>query len=96
MSQPTDGFGNNGTPDPTPGDGVKTEPNSQEVTLGDQPHSPVEQSEWDQLRAQLAAKPHDPTGWTRLVELAENSGDVEKIKQAYDFLLEVYPNTVCV
>ena len=51
-------------------------------------------SEWEVLRAQLADKPHDPDGWRKLVEIAENSGDLSKITQAYDSLLAAYPNTV--
>jgi cleavage stimulation factor subunit 3 len=51
------------------------------------------QSEWDMLRAQLSDKPHDPEGWRRLVDIAESTGDLEKIKTTYEALLEAYPNT---
>jgi cleavage stimulation factor subunit 3 len=51
-------------------------------------------TELDSLTAQLRDKPHDPDGWKRLVELAESSGDIEKIRATYDALLKQYPNTV--
>lgn len=51
-------------------------------------------SEWDVLREQLREKPHDPDGWKKLVDVAENSGEIEKIKETYEALLESYPNTV--
>jgi hypothetical protein len=53
------------------------------------------QSEWDSLRAQLRESPLNPDGWLKLVELAEDSGDLEKIKETYESLLQTYPNTVC-
>lgn len=52
------------------------------------------QSEWDTLRAQLRESPQNPDGWLKLVELAEDSGDLEKIKETYEALLQTYPNTV--
>ena len=52
------------------------------------------QSEWDALRAQLRESPLNPDGWLKLVELAEDSGDLEKIKETYEALLQTYPNTV--
>ena len=51
-------------------------------------------SEWDALRASLRENPHDTDGWNKLVRLAEDSGDLEKIKEAYESLLKMYPNTV--
>lgn len=90
MSQPSTSVEPDGFNDPSVVDGVKTEPNSQATTDADQP----EQHEWDALRRRLAAKPYDPRGWTRLVEIAEELGDTEKIRTTYDSLLEVYPNTV--
>jgi len=51
-------------------------------------------SEWDALRASLRENPHDTEGWNKLVRLAEDSGDLEKIKDAYESLLKMYPNTV--
>ena len=59
-----------------------------------QESTPPPLSEWDQLRAQLREKPVDADGWLRLVELAEESGDIEKIKATYEGMLETYPNTV--
>ncbi len=52
------------------------------------------QSEFVSLHAQLVEKPHNPTLWKRLIELAEQSGDPETIKIAFDSLLKQYPNTV--
>jgi len=52
-------------------------------------------SEYETLRAQLTVNPHDPDGWRRLVNLAEETGDIEKISTTYDALLKQYPNTVC-
>jgi hypothetical protein len=51
-------------------------------------------SEWDALRASLRENSHDTEGWNKLVRLAEDSGDLEKIKEAYESLLKMYPNTV--
>ena len=55
----------------------------------------VPQSEWDSLRAQLHESQLNPDDWLKLVELAEDSGDLEKIKETYESLLQTYPNTVC-
>ena len=55
---------------------------------------PETPSELDLLRTQLTENPHDPDRWRKLVELAELSGDIEKVKDAYEALLTVYPNTV--
>jgi hypothetical protein len=51
-------------------------------------------SEWDVLRKQLIETPYNPDGWKRLVEMAETSGEIDKIKEAYEALLVAYPNTV--
>lgn len=51
-------------------------------------------SQWEQLRAQLREKPHYPEGWNRLITFAEESGDIELIKDSYEALLAMYPNTV--
>ena len=59
-----------------------------------QKHTPPPQSEWDQLRAQLREKPVDADSWLKLVALAEDSDDIEKIKETYEGMLETYPNTV--
>ncbi|KAF8632394.1 hypothetical protein AX17_004835 [Amanita inopinata Kibby_2008] len=58
------------------------------------PQMPVQNmSEFDALFAKLKEKPHDPEGWRRLVDHAEQSGDIEKIRAAFDGLLKQYPNT---
>jgi hypothetical protein len=56
------------------------------------PGEPV--SEWDALGTSLRETPHDTEGWNKLVRLAEDSGDLEKIKEGYESLLKMYPNTV--
>ena len=53
-------------------------------------------SEWDQLRAQLREEPVDADTWLKLVALAEASRDLEKIKETYEGMLEVYPNVVSI
>ena len=82
----------NSTPvPPTP-----TQPNSPDVqmSLPKLDPTPPPHSEWDRLRAQLREKPVDADGWLKLVDLAEESGDMEKIKDTYEGMLETYPNTV--
>jgi cleavage stimulation factor subunit 3 len=75
-----------------------TAPNTQErppqTTAAETSSSVVPTSEWDTIRAQLHENRYDPHGWNKLVNLAEASGDIDKIKESYDALLEVYPNTV--
>ncbi|OCH93262.1 Suf-domain-containing protein [Obba rivulosa] len=68
--------------------------NNGAVELSTQTQEPAPpQSEWDQLRAHLREKPFDADSWLKLVDLAEDSGDIEKIKETYEALLEAYPNT---
>ncbi|KAH9963267.1 hypothetical protein BC827DRAFT_1194505 [Russula dissimulans] len=55
------------------------------------PEEPV--SEWDSLRTSLRENPHDIEGWNKLVRITEDSGDLEKTKDAYESLLKMYPNT---
>ncbi|KAF9236911.1 hypothetical protein BU15DRAFT_76511 [Melanogaster broomeanus] len=50
-------------------------------------------SEWHALREKLREHPQDPEGWNKLVDISENAGDLEQIKQTYEALLETYPNT---
>jgi Suppressor of forked protein (Suf) len=51
-------------------------------------------SEYESLQAHLAQNRYDPGAWNKLIELAEQSGDLPKVKQAYESLLQAYPNTV--
>ncbi|KZV73632.1 Suf-domain-containing protein [Peniophora sp. CONT] len=60
--------------------------------IASEPQQP--QSEREILLSSLRATPTDPEGWNKLVRLAEDSGDITRIKEAYDGLLLVYPNTV--
>ena len=76
-------------PQPTPVLTKEEPPQPTPVTV---PEEPV--SEWDALRASLRENPHDTEGWNKLVRLVEDSGDLEKIKEAYESLLKMYPNTV--
>ncbi|KAI0734823.1 Suf-domain-containing protein [Fomitopsis betulina] len=55
--------------------------------------SPPPLSEWEQLREHVRKKPYDADEWLKLVDLAEDSGNVERIKETYEGLLESYPNT---
>ncbi|KAH7919879.1 Suf-domain-containing protein [Leucogyrophana mollusca] len=50
-------------------------------------------SEWHVLRSKLREEPHNPDGWNRLVDLAESAGNTEQIRESYEDLLEIYPNT---
>ncbi|KAI0052667.1 Suf-domain-containing protein [Auriscalpium vulgare] len=50
-------------------------------------------SEWDQQLKSLQTQPHDPDGWNKYVRLAEESDDLEKIKETYEALLRMYPNS---
>jgi cleavage stimulation factor subunit 3 len=62
----------------------------QEVSQDSQQDPP---SEWHALREKLREHPQDPEGWNKLVDIAEDAGDLEQIKQTYEALLETYPNT---
>ncbi|KZT13241.1 Suf-domain-containing protein [Laetiporus sulphureus 93-53] len=66
---------------------------SDNVSTVKQEPTPPPTSEYDQLRAQLRQKPFEADTWLRLVDIAEDSGDIEKIKETYEGLLEAYPNT---
>lgn len=55
---------------------------------------PVPLPEYEALQQRLEKNRFDPTSWNRLIHLAEESGDIEKIKQAYETLLSAYPNIV--
>lgn len=56
--------------------------------------TPPPPSEWEATRAALRSKPTDAELWLRLVDLAEDSGNIETVKDTYEALLEAYPNTV--
>ncbi|KAF7354683.1 mRNA 3'-end-processing protein RNA14 [Mycena sanguinolenta] len=62
-------------PDPS----VKTE-------AGSDPIPPP--SDYDALMARLKESPHDPESWKRLIDVAESSGDIPRIREAYDALLK--------
>ncbi|KAG5340689.1 hypothetical protein C0989_000732 [Termitomyces sp. Mn162] len=50
-------------------------------------------TEYEALSAQLKQQPHDPNAWKRLISLAEESGNLDKIRASFDALLQQYPNT---
>ncbi|KAJ6501440.1 Suf-domain-containing protein [Mycena vitilis] len=54
----------------------------------------VSRSDYDTFKARLEESPHDPESWTRLVDMAESSGNIARIREVYDALLVQYPNTV--
>ncbi|KXN88352.1 mRNA 3'-end-processing protein RNA14 [Leucoagaricus sp. SymC.cos] len=67
---------------------------SQEPSSPVKPDSPMQvSSTFDSLSGDLKEHSHNPDGWRRLVELAEHSGDSEKIRKTFDALLKQYPNT---
>ena len=82
----------------TPALPTPTQSTAQETqeTVKMQESTPPPLSEWDQLRAQLREKPVDADRWLKLVALAEASRDLEKIKETYEGMLEVYPNVVSI
>ena len=51
-------------------------------------------SEWEILRKNAEEKQCDSSAWDKLLEYAENLGDLERIKEAYEAILQKYPNTV--
>lgn len=51
-------------------------------------------TEWGSLLDKLRLASLDVDGWTRLTEMALCSGDAERVTQAYDGFLELFPNTV--
>ncbi|KLO08580.1 Suf-domain-containing protein [Schizopora paradoxa] len=54
---------------------------------------PTKTSEWQQKLQQTTQEPYNTSAWNALITFAESSGDVEKIKEAYDALLAKFPNT---
>lgn len=56
--------------------------------------TPDPPSEWEALRAQVRSKPSDSDSWLKLVDIAIEDGDFDRINETYEALLEAYPNTV--
>ncbi|KAK7438024.1 mRNA 3'-end-processing protein rna14 [Stygiomarasmius scandens] len=50
-------------------------------------------TEFDSLNAHLQEHPFDTEAWRRFLACAEDSGETEKIRVAYEALLKQYPNT---
>lgn len=74
------------TQDLTDAGNMKTEPTDSST--------PTVTTEWDTVRADVRANPYDTSLWTRFIDMSEESGDAEKIKEAYEAVLEQYPNSV--
>ena len=77
----------------------KQEQAQPEVSHQETPSVPIKPesppvSEYESLQAHLAQNRYDSSTWNKLVDLAEQSGDLAKVKQAYESLLQAYPNTV--
>ncbi|KAJ8697549.1 mRNA 3'-end-processing protein rna14 [Pleurotus ostreatus] len=49
-------------------------------------------SEYELVKQHLKDNPQDNDQWRRLIDIAEESEDVERIKETYDLLLEQFPN----
>ncbi|KAL5512186.1 hypothetical protein ACEPAG_3471 [Sanghuangporus baumii] len=50
-------------------------------------------SEWSQKLSYAQDNSYNDAAWNALLDFAEESGDLEKIKEAYEALLQKYPNT---
>ena len=65
--------------------------------MSQDPHSSNSQtteSEYDTLLKHVRQTPTDVDSWLKLVDIAEESKDFDKVSGAYEALLETYPNTV--
>ncbi|KAF5366256.1 hypothetical protein D9758_005681 [Tetrapyrgos nigripes] len=74
---------------------VKTEAQDDVVpfTNTDLPAPESSTSEFDSLNAHLQENQSDTEAWRRFVACAEDSGETDKIRTAYEALLKQYPNT---
>lgn len=70
---------------------VKSEPEPEQPPSAQQELPP---SEWTTLRRQVEDNPYNEAAWNALIDKAEESGELEKVKETYEALLEKYPNTV--
>ncbi|GJE94378.1 HAT and Suf domain-containing protein [Phanerochaete sordida] len=55
--------------------------------------SQTQSSEYEVLQAQVRENPRDVDAWLKLVDVAEESKDFERINQTYEALLEAFPNS---
>lgn len=88
------------TEDAEVGPGDQTQPTEEILNalamnspMKDEPQEPPP-TEYEALNLQLAENPHNPDAWRRLVHVAEDSGDIDKISTTYEALLKQYPNNV--
>lgn len=58
------------------------------------PQSSAAANKWDESLKRTEEDPFSDAAWDALLECAEESGDNERIKAAYDSLLQKYPNIV--
>ena len=81
--------------EPAPASSGPQEPEADATMYHEEsPQDQDNMSEYDKLRAQVAKNPQDGATWNRLIEYAEQLADIDKIKEAYEALLEAYPNAV--
>lgn len=65
------------------------------IVTAEHEHEPQQpQSEWTVLRQYAEENPYHESSWEALIDKAEETADLDKIKETYDALLEKYPNTV--
>jgi len=78
------------------GGGVDEEPQEEELVAtqeGSQREKTEEaETDYDRLKVRVHKNPHDADTWHALIDAAEASADIERVKEAYELLLEVYPN----
>uniref|UniRef100_A0A0W0FHF3 mRNA 3'-end-processing protein RNA14 n=1 Tax=Moniliophthora roreri TaxID=221103 RepID=A0A0W0FHF3_MONRR len=79
-------------------DGVKAEPSEETILQSQQSQQSTDSSastlsEFERLEQRLRDDPHDTESWKRLVAAAEDSGETQKIRTAFDALLQQYPHT---
>jgi cleavage stimulation factor subunit 3 len=51
-------------------------------------------SEWEILRNHLRDNPRDVDSWLKLVDVAKDSRDYDRVNETYEALLEAFPNFV--
>ncbi|EEB89816.1 hypothetical protein MPER_12049, partial [Moniliophthora perniciosa FA553] len=78
--------------------GVKAEPSEETILQSQQSQQSTDSSastlsEFERLEQRLRDEPHDTESWKRLVAAAEDSGETQKIRAAFDALLQQYPHT---
>lgn len=65
--------------------------------MSQDPHtsnSQATENEYDAILSHARRTPTDVDSWLKLVDIAEESKDFDKVSGAYEALLEAFPNTV--